>query len=63
MAIRVSGYQEVGIRISEYQAEQEILIWFPDCLVPCTLRSWSPDTRLNPALHGIEQLADFKALR
>jgi hypothetical protein len=29
-AIRVPGYQEVDIRISEYQAEKEVLVWSPD---------------------------------
>jgi len=47
MAIRVPGYQEVDIRMSEYQIEKEVLLWSPDFLVPGTLISWSPYTRLN----------------
>jgi hypothetical protein len=62
-AIRIPGYQEVDIRISEYQAVKEAFVWSPDFLVPCNLISWSPDTRPDPAKRGIEQLADFKALK
>jgi hypothetical protein len=47
MAIRLSGYQEVDIRISEYQVEQEVLVWSPDFLIPFILISWSPDARLD----------------
>jgi hypothetical protein len=57
-AIRISGYQEVDIRISEYQGVKEVLVWSPDFLVPCNLISWSPDTRPNQ----VKQLADFKEL-
>jgi hypothetical protein len=35
----VSGYQQVDIRISEYQDKEEVLVWCPDSLVPCTLIS------------------------
>jgi hypothetical protein len=57
-AIRISGYQEVDIRISEYQGVKEVLVWSPDFLVLCNLISWSPDTRPNQ----VKQLADFKEL-
>jgi hypothetical protein len=46
----------VAIRISEYQAEKEVLAWSPDFLVPCILISWSPDIRPKQ----VEYLADFK---
>jgi hypothetical protein len=37
----------VDIRISEYQAEHEVLAWCPDFLISCTLISWSPDARFE----------------
>jgi hypothetical protein len=61
--IRVSGYQEVDIRKSEYQDEQRALTWYPDFPVSCTLISWSPDTRPNPLIQAIGQLANLKALK
>jgi hypothetical protein len=46
-AIRVSGYQEVDIRISEYQVEPIALAWCLDFPIPCPLISWSPDARFT----------------
>jgi len=57
-AIRISGYQDVDIRILEYQAIDKVLIWSPDILIPCTLISWSPDTRPNPEHRKIEEPAE-----
>jgi hypothetical protein len=54
--ISVPGYQEVGIRIAEYQAEKEVPVWSPDFLVPSALISWSPD----PALTRLSSLPTSK---